>query len=106
MQLSSREACPPGWGVDGKVIGKPPGWALEQLEKQQVHVPSDEILPTWDVSGAVEEAQFLFRLGVHAAEMPSAFRWIGDSEFARAAEGWSTRKSQTKRGPQFRRGTP
>ncbi|MGI8422919.1 MAG: M28 family peptidase [Chloroflexota bacterium] len=83
----------PSWfgGLDGEVIGKPRGWALEQLAKTQTHVPSDEILPTWDMSGAVEEAQFLFRLGVHAAEMRSAFRWIGDSEFTRAAASPSAR---------------
>ncbi|MEJ7758433.1 MAG: M28 family peptidase [Gemmatimonadaceae bacterium] len=77
----------PSWfgGLDGEVTGKPRGWALEQLSSTQTHVPSDEILPTWDMSGAVEEARFLYHLGVHAAEMHSPFRWTADSEFYRAA---------------------
>ncbi len=79
----------PAWfgGLDGEVIGKPRGWAMEQLMSTQTHAPSDEILPSWDLSGALEEAQFVFRLGLHAAEMREPFRWTVDSEFARARAG-------------------
>jgi hypothetical protein len=78
----------PAWfgGLDGEVIGKPKGWALEQLMGTATHVPSDEILSSWDMRGAVEEARFLLALGVHAAESADRPQWTVDSEFRRARQ--------------------
>lgn len=77
----------PAWfgGLDGEVHGKPSGWAAQQLETQESHVPSDERKPTWDLSGALFEVRFLFELGVRAAEGPGRFEWSVDSESRRAA---------------------
>lgn len=77
----------PAWfgGLDGEVIGKPAGWAMQQLSSTRTHVPSDEILATWDLSGAAEEGRFLFMLGLAAAESSSRFRWTAVSEFDKAA---------------------
>jgi hypothetical protein len=81
----------PAWfgGLDGEVIGKPAGWAMEQLMKTATHVPSDEIQPTWDMTGAVEEARFLMALGVGVAELRERPRWTVPSEFRRAYDNRS-----------------
>lgn len=83
----------PSWfgGLDGDVIGKPKGWAMQQLMTTATHIPGDEILSTWDMSGSAEETRFLMRLGVAAAEMQTHLRWTVDSEFARAAARRATR---------------
>ncbi|HZD20938.1 MAG TPA: M28 family peptidase, partial [Burkholderiales bacterium] len=60
-----------------EVIGKPEGWGAAQhakYEETDYHQPSDELRPDWDFSGAVEDTQLLFYLGVKVAEgknMPS-----------------------------------
>jgi Zn-dependent M28 family amino/carboxypeptidase len=69
------------------VVGKPAGWgrkAQEQFEAEHYHQPSDELRPDWDLSGAVEDAQLLFHLGVklgNAAQMPA---WKPGDEFEAA----------------------
>ena len=66
------------------VIGKPPGWGKEQQERFEAtnyHQPSDELRPEWDLSGAVEDAQLFFYLGLkvaNAAKMPA---WKPGDEF-------------------------
>ena len=88
----------PSWfgGLDGEVTGKPKGWAMQQLMSTATHVPRDEILPTWNMEGSVEETRFLFELGVRAAEMKGRLRWINDSEFARAAKKGSQGSSSSE----------
>jgi Zn-dependent M28 family amino/carboxypeptidase len=72
-------------GVD--VVGKPAGWGKaqhEKFEETDYHQPSDELRPDWDFSGAVEDTQLLFYLGVKVAEgrhMPS---WKPGDEFEAA----------------------
>jgi Zn-dependent M28 family amino/carboxypeptidase len=69
------------------VIGKPAGWGKaqkEEYEAKDYHQPSDELRPGWDFSGAVEDAQLYFYLGLkvaNAAEMP---RWNPGDEFEAA----------------------
>ncbi len=66
------------------VVGRPPGYGREQeeeYEKRDYHQPSDEMRESWDLSGAVEDAQLAFYLGcrlANAAEMP---RWKPGDEF-------------------------
>jgi Zn-dependent M28 family amino/carboxypeptidase len=72
-------------GID--VIGKPAGWGKQQKEDYEAkdyHQPSDELRPGWDFSGAVEDAQLFFYLGLKVAnanEMPS---WKPGDEFEAA----------------------
>ena len=43
------------FGAGTDVIGKPPGWGKEQMERFEAtdyHQPSDELRPEWDLSGA------------------------------------------------------
>ena len=69
------------------VIGKPRGWGKEQQEKFEAndyHQPSDELRPDWELSGAVEDAQLFFYLGVKVASAPQMPRWKPGDEFEAA----------------------
>ena len=69
------------------VIGKPPGWGKEQHEKFEAtdyHQPSDELRPDWDFSGAIEDAQLYFYLGLRVANAPRMPAWKPGDEFEAA----------------------
>jgi hypothetical protein len=69
------------------VIGRPAGWGREQRERFEAtdyHQPSDELRPDWDFSGAVEDAQFLFYLGLKVANAPRMPAWKPGDEFEAA----------------------
>jgi len=69
------------------VIGKPAGWGKAQQEKFEAndyHQPSDELRPDWDLSGAVEDAQLCFYLGVKVASAPQLPHWKAGDEFEAA----------------------
>ena len=70
-----------------EVVGKPEGWGAAQhakYEETDYHQPSDELRPDWDFSGAVEDAQFLFYLGVKVAEGKNMPSWNPGDEFEAA----------------------
>jgi hypothetical protein len=72
-------------GID--VIGKPEGWGREQIEayeRNDYHQPSDELRASWDFSGAVEDAQLAFFLGVRVANADAMPRWKPGDEFETA----------------------
>jgi Zn-dependent M28 family amino/carboxypeptidase len=66
------------------VIGKPKGWGAAQHQRfddEDYHQPSDELRDSWDFSGAVEDVQLMFYLGLKVgndAMMPS---WKAGDEF-------------------------
>ena len=65
-------------------IGKPAGWGEQQItayEKNDYHEPSDEYRETWDLSGAVEDVQLDFYLGVLVANSNEMPRWNKGDEF-------------------------
>jgi Zn-dependent M28 family amino/carboxypeptidase len=69
------------------VIGKPPGWGKEQRERFEAtdyHQPSDELRPDWDLSGAIEDAQLIFYLGLKVAGAPRMPAWKPGDEFEAA----------------------
>jgi Zn-dependent M28 family amino/carboxypeptidase len=69
------------------VIGKPKGWGKEQQEKFEAndyHQPSDELRPDWELSGAVEDAQLMFYLGLKVANAPQMPAWKPGDEFEAA----------------------
>jgi Zn-dependent M28 family amino/carboxypeptidase len=69
-------------GVD--VIGKPAGWGREQNERwvaTHYHQPSDQLDDTWDLSGAVEDAQLGFWVGAAVAEENAMPTWRSGDEF-------------------------
>ena len=65
-------------------IGKPAGWGVEKRQEftaNDYHKPSDEIKDSWDLSGAVEDARFLFEVGFVAAETDVWPEWKPGAEF-------------------------
>jgi Zn-dependent M28 family amino/carboxypeptidase len=70
-----------------EVVGKPEGWGAAQhakYEETDYHQPSDELRPEWDFSGAVEDTQLLFYLGVKVAEGKNMPSWNPGDEFEAA----------------------
>ncbi len=75
-------AFDPDEGVD--FIGKPEGWGLEKRREytaERYHKPADVILPDWDMSGAVEDAQLYFLVGYRVANDPQMPEWKPGAEF-------------------------
>jgi len=73
--------------VGTDVIGKPAGWGREQIEayeRNDYHQPSDELRDSWDFSGAVEDAQLAFYLGVRVANADTMPQWKKGDEFEAA----------------------
>ncbi len=69
------------------VIGKPAGWGREQVDaftKTDYHQPSDEYRESWDLSGAIEDAQLCFYLGVTVGNAPEMPVWNRGDEFEAA----------------------
>ncbi len=79
------------WGVPAAYfssgndyVGKPEGWGKkmrEQWEEEHYHQPSDQLLPSWDLSGAVEDVTLYFQLGVDIANAPKMPVWNKGDEF-------------------------
>ncbi len=71
------------------VIGKPPGFG-EQKEDDYIahhyHQVTDTIDPRWDLSGAVEQTQLLFRIGYSLAQTAAYPQWNADAEFRAVRE--------------------
>jgi hypothetical protein len=69
------------------VIGKPAGWGREQRERfenEDYHQPSDDVRDDWDYSGALEDGQLLFYLGLKVANAPRKPAWKPGDEFEAA----------------------
>jgi Zn-dependent M28 family amino/carboxypeptidase len=68
-------------------IGRPAGWGEEQItayEKNDYHQPSDEYRDSWDLSGAVEDLQLDFYLGLEVANADAMPTWNKGDEFEAA----------------------
>ena len=69
------------------VVGKPDGWGKEQLEiwvEKTYHQPSDEFQETWDLAGAIDDAQLLMQVGLQVANQPEMPAWNAGDEFEAA----------------------
>jgi Zn-dependent M28 family amino/carboxypeptidase len=65
-------------------IGKPEGYGAQKRQEyttNDYHKPSDEIKPDWDLSGAVEDARLLFRVGYEVAQGDVWPEWKPGTEF-------------------------
>jgi Zn-dependent M28 family amino/carboxypeptidase len=68
-------------------VGKPAGWGQEQeelFEKLHYHQPSDEYDDTWDMGGAIEDAQLMLLAGLRIANDPALPAWNPGDEFEAA----------------------
>jgi len=69
-------------GVD--FVGRPAGWGektINQWEATDYHQPSDEYRDWWDLSGAVEDVQLNFYLGLSVANADRMPSWNKGDEF-------------------------
>lgn len=69
-------------GIDHVVHGTE--WALKRRQEYtalRYHKPADEFDPSWDLSGAVEDLQLLFRVGYRVANESSFPNWRQGTEF-------------------------
>lgn len=65
-------------------IDRPESWGREQREKWELthyHQPSDEVLSTWDLSGAVEDVKLIHQLTLKLADAPNMPTWTRGDEF-------------------------
>ncbi len=71
-------------GAGKDVIGKPAGFGQgkkDEFVAEHYHQPSDEVNPTWDVSGGAEDVQLLFEVGYQIANGERFPEWKPDTEF-------------------------
>lgn len=64
-------------------IGRPAGWGKEQLEQYEAksyHQPSDEIQPSWNFDGMIEDAQLGFYVGFNVANSDEPPSWVPGDE--------------------------
>lgn len=55
--------------------------ASQRYNSDDYHKPSDEVKPDWDLSGAVEDLQMLFQIGLEVANNPERPTWNEGNEF-------------------------
>jgi hypothetical protein len=85
-QLSFARAGVPSlyFGSGREYLGRPAGWG-EQKEldflRHRYHQPGDEIRPDWDLSGAVEDTQLGYVVGLEVANADAMPRWYPGDEF-------------------------
>jgi len=74
-------------GVD--YIGKPAGYGEEKRKEyvaEHYHKPSDEVDPAWDLTGAVQDVQWLYEIGRRVAESDDWPQWKEGVEFKAVRE--------------------
>lgn len=70
-------------------IGRPQGWGVERRReflRNRYHKPLDEVDSSWDLSGAVEDMEVLFTVGLGLVMTDARPKWSEKSEFRRARE--------------------
>jgi len=75
-------AFDPEAGVD--FVGKPEGYGMQkrnEYTESRYHKPQDEILPDWDMSGAVEDLKLFLTMGYRIAEAQKFPEWKPGNEF-------------------------
>jgi hypothetical protein len=68
-------------------IGRPEGWGKEQIEHWEAthyHQVSDEYKDSWNLEGAVEDAQLAFWVGLKVANADRMPGWVPGDEFEAA----------------------
>ena len=76
-----------GGGVD--YMGRPAGWGLKQSDDytaHRYHQPSDEYRPDFDLSGAAQLAEIVYRFGLSLGNSRSIPTWNADAEFKAARD--------------------
>jgi Zn-dependent M28 family amino/carboxypeptidase len=74
--------------------GRPEGWGAEVRTRYLLrcyHKPQDEVDASWDLTGAVEDMELLFRVGLELATTGEYPQWSETSEFKNVGGGRSGR---------------
>jgi len=75
------------YGSGRDYIGRPQGWGEQkraEFTRLRYHQPSDKILPEWDLSGAVEDVQLGYVVGLGVANSDTLPAWYRGDEFEAA----------------------
>ena len=65
-------------------IGKDSTYGMQKRDEYtnaDYHAMSDEVKPDWDLSGAIDDARVLFRVGYIVAQTPEIPEWKAGTEF-------------------------
>jgi Zn-dependent M28 family amino/carboxypeptidase len=87
-------AFDPDAGVD--FIGHPEGWGQEQRDRytaEDYHKPSDEVKDWYDLSGAVQDLDLFYEMGLRLADGSSWPEWSETSEFRARREASKASRS-------------
>ncbi|HET9466323.1 MAG TPA: M28 family peptidase, partial [Gemmatimonadales bacterium] len=81
----------PGTSIQNgeKYVGRPPGYGHEKKEEytaKRYHQPSDEILPWFSYTGALQQLRVIVRTAVAVGNAPRQPVWNKTSEFREAGE--------------------
>jgi Zn-dependent M28 family amino/carboxypeptidase len=82
-----------GGGDD--IVGRPAGWGLQQSDDytaHRYHQPSDEYRPNFDLSGAAQLADIVYRFGLALGNTRTVPTWNADAEFRAVRD--ASRKGQ------------
>ena len=76
----------PALDIDAGVnfIGKDPSYGMKKRDEytaHDYHQPSDEVKPDWDLSGAVEDARVLLKVGYLVSNTEALPQWKPGTEF-------------------------
>ncbi|PWB77755.1 MAG: peptidase M28 [Holophagae bacterium] len=81
----ARAGVPAIWFKSGTdFIGRPAGWGEAQYAgwiERRYHQPSDEVDPSWNLDGLVQDAQLAFLLAATVANRDAAPAWVAGDEF-------------------------
>ncbi|HEX2780887.1 MAG TPA: M28 family peptidase [Gemmatimonadaceae bacterium] len=73
-------------GAGNDFVDHPSGWGAQQEEdytEHRYHQPSDEYKPNFDLTGAAQLSQIVYRLGLKLANDTAWPSWARDAEFKR-----------------------
>ena len=80
-------------GID--FIGKSGDYGMKKRDEytnNDYHKPSDEVKPDWDLSGAVDDARVLFKVGYDVAQSDSIPQWKPGTEFKAKRDSMMAKK--------------
>ncbi|MFK7735008.1 MAG: M28 family peptidase [Pirellulaceae bacterium] len=88
-QFSLAQVGVPGVYLDSGLnyVGRPDGWGKQQLDQwieKTYHQPSDEYDDSWNLEGAIEDAQLLMHSALVLANQQAFPAWVPGDEFEAA----------------------
>ena len=89
----------PALYADGgvQVVGKPAGWGQQQRDEytaRDYHKVSDQVKEGWDLTGAIEDAQFFLAIGYRVTESSTWPEWKPGTEFRARRESMLSKGSR------------